>query len=181
MSIEAIAAPLQRVALFHGLDARQLSKIARTASRVVFKAGDVITSSGTQADAAYLIVSGEAVRIDDESRAAVPVQPGSLVGEMAMLIEQEQAVTVIARGPVRALELSRQAIHALLTDDPAMTDHFVGRINERLQGVLAELRDVDRMLGDDGFEAPAHRELARPMASASADIFGASEPRALYH
>jgi CRP-like cAMP-binding protein len=65
---------------------------------------------------------------------------------MAMLIEHDYAVTVVARTSVRALKISRQAMLRLMAEDPDLAQHFVDRIATRLTRLAVELRRIDQML-----------------------------------
>ena len=114
MAIDALVKSLLNVALFQGLKPLQITEIARLADRIVFRPGEPIIHEHQMGDAAILIVDGEAVRVRGPELAmpAELVPAGSLLGEMAMLIETEHSSTIIARTPVRALRISRESIHA---------------------------------------------------------------------
>ncbi len=148
MSLEALAAPLMRVELFRDLSPQQLSGIARAAERITFRPGDTIAQAGREGDAAILIVAGDAVRVEgpgldgSEDR----IEAGSLIGEMAMLIEHTYGSTVVAVGPVRALRITRSAVLAQMEADPTLAEHFVACITERLHDIATELRRIDRSL-----------------------------------
>ena len=103
-SSERVVAPLQRVPLFASLKAEQLAEIAQRAEKLRFRAGDVITHAGTPADGAYLIVSGQAERLEQSNEGErEAIEPGSMIAEMAMLIDQEYHATVVARDRVLVL------------------------------------------------------------------------------
>jgi CRP-like cAMP-binding protein len=159
MSIDAFAARLGDLEIFRGLTPIQLTRIAREAERIVFRDGQEIIQRGVAGDAAYLIVAGhaEAMAVPDAGLDAQSVSEGSLLGEMAMLIDHDYAVTVRAHGTVRALRLSRETMLGLLAKDPDLADHFVARISSRLTKVAVELRRVDQMLAmaAEGLGAPA--------------------------
>ena len=122
MAIDKLVAPLLRVPLFAGLKPLQLTEIARQAERVKFRPGDVITKAGEPGDGAYLIVSGPAEHVEppDLEAAAGPVEPGSLIGEMAMLVEHAYRATVVARDRVFCLKIMRAAVHAQMLEDAAL-------------------------------------------------------------
>lgn len=145
MAIDAFVQPLLKLEIFQGLKPLQITEIARRAYRVVYKPGDVILQENEDGDAAVVIVSGDAVRISGPAcgEPAESIPSGSLLGEMAMLIETRHSSTIIARGPVRALRIAREEVHAQMADDPALADHFVRRITARLSTVLDELRAID--------------------------------------
>jgi CRP-like cAMP-binding protein len=144
MAMDALVAPLFRVRLFQGLSPAQMTAIARRAERVMFRDGAVLCEEGDAADAAILIVSGETERVAAGERE--PIEPGSLVGEMAMLIDHTYGSTVMARGPVKALRLPRAVMHQMMLADPSLADHMVARISSRLSSVLHDLQTVDAAL-----------------------------------
>jgi CRP-like cAMP-binding protein len=152
MAHDALVDPLQRVALFQGLKPQQIAEIARQAERIVFRPGDKIIEEGEEADAAFLIVDGDAMRTSgpEIQGAAERVLPGSLIGEMGMLIDTEHTSTIIAEGPVRALKIARTSLHGQMTADPSLAEHFVTKIIGRLFALAQELREIDRGLAVEG-------------------------------
>jgi CRP-like cAMP-binding protein len=140
MAVDALVAPLLRVDLFQGLKPLQLTEIARHAERIMFRPGDKITEAGTAADAAFLIVGGAAEVIGTTGE---DVEIGSLIGEMAMLIEHIYGSTVVATSAVRCLKINRDAMHTLMIEDRTLAQHLTARISDRLQRVASELRAID--------------------------------------
>ena len=133
MSIEAFAARLRDLELFRGLEPEQLMAIARNMERIVFKPGQRLLEAGGVGDGAFVIVSGDAETLPlYEDEQPVSIEPGSLVGEMAMLIEHQHKIGVIARGPVRALKISRSALHKLMLEDGALAD-VIGPLQQEWQ------------------------------------------------
>jgi signal-transduction protein with cAMP-binding, CBS, and nucleotidyltransferase domain len=155
MSTDRLVAPLLRVPLFAGLKPLQITELARLAERVKFRRGDLITEAGRQGDGAFLIVSGPAERLvrPGFAAAAEPIEPGSLIGGMAMLVEHDYGATVIARDRVLCLKFTRAAVHAQMLEDPALASHFEGRIRERLAHLADELRQIDGILAACGTHA----------------------------
>lgn len=148
MSKNRLVAPLLRVPLFAGLRPLQITEIARLAERMKFQHGDVITRTGEPGDGAYLIVAGAADRVvrPGFAGATEPIEPGSLIGEMAMLVEHDYRATVVARDRVLCLKITRAAVQAQMQDDPALARHFERRIRERLSRVSEDLRQIDGIL-----------------------------------
>jgi len=145
MSFELLLEPLRRVPLFQGLRPIQIAEIARRAERVVFQAGDTIIQEDRAGDAAFLIISGEAVR----TRGPVPSEPvpiGSLLGEMAMLVETTYTSTVVCTNSVRVLKLTRENLHDLMLTDLRLAEHFVAKLSYRLRAFADDLKRVDQAL-----------------------------------
>jgi CRP-like cAMP-binding protein len=146
MTITSLLATFTRVPLFSGLRDDQISNIARVAERVVYQTGDIIQEQGEIGDAAILIVSGKAVVVDEAASPAEGVAPGSLVSELAMLVDARNASTIVARSPVRAFRIPRRDLRAVLEADPRMAEHFAHQISQRLTRMAAEMRRIDAMV-----------------------------------
>lgn len=161
MSISVLARQLMSQEIFRGLSPLQLTEIVRQADRIVYGPGDTIVKAGTAGDAAVLIVSGDAVHFleDDEPSMGLNAQAigtGSLLSELAMLVDHEHGATVVAHTTVRALRITRAGLHAQMLDDPDLATHFVDRITERLHRVADELRRIDYAFAEaEGVPAPA--------------------------
>jgi CRP-like cAMP-binding protein len=143
MQINSLIEPLLDISLFHGLKPLQITEIARRADRVVFRPGDIVVAENAPADAAILIVSGDA------ERTGAIMGPGTLLGELAMLIETGYQSTVIARTPIRAIRISRSALTGQMQEDPALAAHFAQKMSARLDAFLGELRQIDSLLAPD--------------------------------
>ena len=179
MSMDALIAPLRGVALFQGLKPLQVTEIARQAERVVFARGTMITRAGTQGDAAFLIVAGIAERVDDPAQGQMPepIAPGSLIGEMAMLVPHEYGASIVARSPVRSLKITRAALHAQMLEDPGLAEALMHKIASRLNTMALELRRIDAALA----EAPSAHEPRPPARGLIAQFGAASQAVVVLH
>ena len=159
MAIDALVKPFLLLPLFQGLKPLQLTEIVRRADRIIYRPGDIIIEEDQVGDAAIVIVSGEAVRVTglEPGAAAEPVVEGSMIGEMAMLVETIHSATILARTNVKALRLTRTEMHEAMTEDPLLADHLTRKITERLHQVAQDLRSVDRALSNiSAFEPAKH-------------------------
>ena len=150
MAIDALVKPFLHLPLFRGLKPLQITEIVRRADRIVYRPGDIIIEEDQQGDAAIVIVAGDAVRTTglEPGAAAEPVLEGSIIGELAMLVETVHSATIVARGPVRALRLSRTEMHAQMADDPKLAEHLTQQITARLRRLASEIQAVDQALAD---------------------------------
>jgi len=111
-----------------------------------------LTEAGEPADGAYLIVSGPAERVAGPGLpiAVAPgpevLAPGSLIGELAMLVEIDYGSTVVARDRVFCLKLTRSAMHDQMLEDTSLAEHFRQKLTERLLQTAADLRRIDQGL-----------------------------------
>lgn len=171
MSIDAFSAQLVRLELFQGLRPLQITEIVRRAERIVYKPGQKLIEDGEAGEAGIILISGEAVRtrapMTPEGQEEV-IEPGAMLGEMAMLIETEHSSTVIARTPVKALRIPRAIMLEIMIDDPRLAEHFVAKVARRLHNIAAELRKIDVVLAgedaDTGVTAAGRRgEVSMPL------------------
>jgi CRP-like cAMP-binding protein len=169
MAIDALVKPFLRLALFQGLKPLELTEIVRRADRIVYKPGDVIIQEDKAGDAAIIIVSGEAVRLSDSDNGtpAEPLPEGSIVGEMAMLVETVYSTTVIAKGQVRALRITRENLHEQMLEEPRLAGHFADKITARLQRLASELRSIDEALAGIAQFEPKVRIIAHHEAASA--------------
>ena len=160
MTQTSISHHIARASLFQGLDPDQIDRIARRTERVLFQAGDDITIQGEVGDKAILIVEGE---IDCVSGVGTDMdyegdQGGAMLGEMAMFIDDfEHPATFKARNQTKALLIDRREMLRELADDPDLTDHLVRRVSSRLNGLIAQMREIEQ-----GFETSANEAPAQP-------------------
>lgn len=150
MSLSVLVQPFLDLPLFRGLSGLQMTEIVRRAGRQVFRPGDTIVAENQIGDAAFLIVSGEAVRINAESadvgKLNERIPEGTLVGELAMLVETVHSTTILARTTVKALRLGREDLHEAMLADPTIAHHFSAKLTERLNAFALEFACIDRNL-----------------------------------
>jgi CRP-like cAMP-binding protein len=146
--MDNLVALLVRLPLFVGLKPLQLTEIMSRAKKLSFWPGDVLTKAGQPGDGAYLIVSGPAHRVARPGLADTPevVLPGSLIGEMAMLVEHDYGSSIVARDRVFCLKILRAEMHAQMREDVTLAEHFHDRMTERLLQTAEELRRIEGAL-----------------------------------
>jgi len=164
MVAQSLLGPFRRIDLFAALSPFQISEIARRTERIMFRDGDVIAEAGGEADAAILIIDG-----DVACTHGIPLQlgvgqlePGTLLAEMAMFTEFEHAATFVARGPVKALRITRAAMLEQMLEDPSVAECLVGEVAGRLKKMAGELRMID-----SGFEQALSEVTTQPGLSSA--------------
>ena len=162
MASDTFIGPLLRLPLFQGLTHPQLALIARRAERVMFRIGQTIITSGSAGDGAYLLIVGTGERRDTSGTGAgnvdaSPVETGSLVGEMSMLIDTDYTTTVIAKTAIRALKITRAGLHTQMLQDPELAAHFVAKLSARLQEFRDEMQRVEATFHGPAAAAEAPR------------------------
>jgi flavin reductase (DIM6/NTAB) family NADH-FMN oxidoreductase RutF len=96
-----------------------------------YEDGEAIMRVGEAGDAMALVVEGNAV-IERGGR-RIPVAPGELVGEIAVLDGGPRTATVVAEGPARVLEISRADLMRVLEADPKATSALIAVLASRFR------------------------------------------------
>lgn len=161
---------LEQVPLLQGLSASQLGAVAAIGTKKYFEAGEAIISEGETGEAAYLIMTGKASyqRIEKDQSFEQDLWPGTLVGELAMIVETVHALTVTAKERVRALAFDRETFRKVMEADPAIAKHISDKLLLRLHSLAADLRKVDAIL--------ERIEKVEPEGEAEAVALGGGEP-----
>jgi len=145
MALETNAELLGRVPIMDGLSREQLSAIATMAKKTFFAEGHPLLKAGEKGNEAYLILTGLA-ETEPEVESGVEVEmlePGTLVGELAMLVESTPTLTVMAKVRVRALAIPRADLYQLMEADPTIAHHFSQKLVARLSVLSSDLRKLD--------------------------------------
>jgi CRP-like cAMP-binding protein len=139
---------LRQVPLFQGLGSSELGVIAAAGEKRFFETGENLIALGEKGETAFLIMSGKAgcTRYEKGQPFVHDLWPGTLVGELGMLIETEHCMTVTASERVRALAIRRESFRAIMETHPQIATHISDKLVQRLQGLAVELREVDKRL-----------------------------------
>ncbi len=139
---------LQAVSLFRGLTEKQLRAILTATQKTFFQAGDELIAKDQIGNTAFLIMSGSARCFDLEYTRALDeiLQRGTLIGELAMIVETVHAFSVRAVERVRALAIRRDALRAVMKSDAVIAQQISDNLVQRLRGLAGELRKFDRRL-----------------------------------
>jgi CRP-like cAMP-binding protein len=117
----ALADELAQLPSLRGCARGDLEALA-SCGRVVTLPGDwAFVHEGTPADAAYVLLDGEANVLAGRTIIA-SLAPGAIIGEMAYLDGGQRHATVTTHGRVRALRLNYDALGDLLAKHPALKD-----------------------------------------------------------
>jgi CRP-like cAMP-binding protein len=145
MAVEDDIAFLERVPTFArlGFSALQIVAIGSETRRLAD--GEVLFRAGETADAGYVIQEGslkltrhDAKRLD----ASVTLEPGVLVGELALLTKTIRPATAVAVGPTTVIRISRSLFRKVLEGFPEAARLMRDRLAERANEAAEELAVV---------------------------------------
>jgi predicted acylesterase/phospholipase RssA/CRP-like cAMP-binding protein len=137
--------------LFAGLAEPELEEIVRSGRPRSFAPGEELCRSGEECEYCWLITGGlvDVLGPSGESDAGEVVgrlRKGSMVGEVAVILDEPYSETVIASIPTAALEFSATQLSELVQRVPQMVVNLVRGLHGRL--AHAHARRVERDMGE---------------------------------
>jgi flavin reductase (DIM6/NTAB) family NADH-FMN oxidoreductase RutF len=117
--------------VFSSLPPALLQPILDAGVERVYEDGEAIMRAGEPGNAMALVVEGTAT-IERGGR-KVPVEPGELVGEIAVLDGGPRNATVVAEGRARVLEIGRDDLMRLLEADPKAATALISVLASRFR------------------------------------------------
>lgn len=115
---------LHRVPLFHGINDKNLKKLANRCVTRKFANGDAMVTQGDRGEGIFILVSGKAEairkRASGDEISVNTFGPTDFFGELALLNDGVRTATVYARADTECLVLARWDFLAVLKEDADM-------------------------------------------------------------
>jgi CRP-like cAMP-binding protein len=138
MSIDIAMSLLKRLEFFDVFDTEQLRIILFAAENRVLRPNERLYSKGDPAHEAYLVQSGLVMLVDETSESDPALAgPGTLIGEMALLVETERMTDAVAREATSLLIIPRKLILRLLSEYP----DSAALLRQKIAARTASLKD----------------------------------------
>jgi CRP-like cAMP-binding protein len=138
MSIEDDVALLERVPTLRLLGDTSLRMLAIGSEQRNYERGDALFNLGDDADAGFIVQHG-AFRVEDGS-AEIVVGPGSLIGELALIVAMKRPSNAIALERSSVIRVSRSLFQRVLESDPAaarrLRDEMAARTSQLASDML---------------------------------------------
>jgi CRP-like cAMP-binding protein len=112
--------------------------IADKATRLKFKAGDLLVHQGKRTHGVYLLLKGTAA-VQIPSMGTHAINPGEACGEISFLDELPATVNVVAKDEVEAYYLDRQTLQSVFELFPHLGSRFYQSLAAILSRRLREL------------------------------------------
>jgi CRP-like cAMP-binding protein len=104
-----------------------------------FEHGDVLFNAGDDADAGFIVQRG-AFRVDDGASAEVIARPGTLIGELALVVAMRRPSSAVALERSSVIRIARSLFQRVLESDPAaarrLRDDFATRTSQIASDIL---------------------------------------------
>ncbi len=154
---------LRRVPFFAEIEPARLKLLAFMSERVGYRCRqDAVPARAMPADAAYLIIEGEADILVETPTGPLTIATlgaNDIVGEMAILCDVPRTATVRAKTRLVALRIAKEPFMRMVREFPTMAvsimrelAHRLELTNQQLRTALSEVRELR-----EGVGAPARR------------------------
>jgi CRP-like cAMP-binding protein len=134
MADTGVVERLREVPIFHGLDEKELHRIAEVGKEVTFKPGAVVAEQDGGAAGFHLILEGE-VSVDVNGVERARLRSGQYFGEMSLIDGQPRSATVKAEVPTTTFALTSWQFLPLLDEYPSISRALLVELSGRLRRV----------------------------------------------
>jgi CRP-like cAMP-binding protein len=139
MSIEDDVALLELVPTLRLLGTASLRMLAIGSEQRDVARDGVLFSAGEDADSGFIVQRGT-FRIEDGSGAEIVAGPGTLLGELALVVAMRRPSTATALEYSSVIRVARSLFQRVLESDPAaarrLRDEFAGRTSQIASDIL---------------------------------------------
>jgi putative ABC transport system ATP-binding protein len=138
--------------LFGQLDMRNQRLLAFAAAWFKAKPGQTIFAVDDKPDAAYLCVSGQAellfTRTSGEEQRVTTVEPGRVIGDLAIIIDEPRTLTLRAITEVTFLRIGAEEFRAVMENDTSVLLTLLRSVSGHLTNTAEMLRQLDAEFPD---------------------------------
>ena len=145
MSLKQEYELLRQVPIFAEMEPAKLKLLAFMSERIAFDPGKPLMRQGDPADAAYLIIDGQADVIAETPGGPVylaTIGANEIVGEMAILGDVPRTATVQAKNRLVTLRISKEPFMRMVREFPNMAIAIMQELAHRLELSNNRLREA---------------------------------------
>ncbi len=144
---------LRSIPMLSNLPSNKLKLLAFASDRVEYSAGDVLFNQGDEADAAYIVISGNAdVLVSSGADApfskVAELGPNSFVGDMAILCDIPRTASVKASEPLDTLRIRKDHLLDLMKESPTLALAILRELVQRLAKTTHDLSEAREEIAD---------------------------------
>jgi CRP-like cAMP-binding protein len=140
MSIEDDIALLERVPTLRLLGTDALRVLAIGSEQREFERGELLFTVGEDADAGFVVQRGAfRVSMDDGSGYEIVVGPGTLIGELALVVPMERPSTALSLDRSTVIRIPRSLFQRVLDSDPAAARRLRDELANRASQIASDI------------------------------------------
>ena len=127
---------LRNIPLFGGIEPEKLKLLAFVSERIFFKRRQKLFSEGDQANAGYVILSGDVdvftVTENGETSRTCDVEQYTIIGFHALFNDEPRTTTAVAIDDVKALRISRDSFQQFINTCPETMSIVMASMSEQI-------------------------------------------------
>ncbi len=150
MTLENDISLLAKIEFFQDFTPEQLRLVAFGSQKRSLHAGTELFQQGDKTDCGYAVLSGciELATHTNNQREILGLFPvGSLIGEIALITENERVGTAIVAEDTSVLRIPRAVIRRIFEEYPALAVNIHKRLTGSVLETLGELEELHPKLG----------------------------------
>lgn len=159
---------LKKIPLFSGLPETDLRHLCQMVEEIQLATGAELFEEGSPGDQAYIVKDGQLEVLKASSGRQVllsVIEPGDVIGEMALLEQKPRMATVRARTDCTLLVVHKEQFDHLLRTSPSAARTMFYTVLERWRVTEATLRQSEKMAQLGTLSAGVAHELNNPAAA----------------
>ena len=136
---------LRGIPILSSMPANKLKLLAFASDRVQYGPGDILFRQNDEADAAYIVISGQAdilVDADNGASKVAELGPNAFIGDMAILSDMPRTATVQAASQLSALRIRKDHMIDMMKDSPDLAMAVLRELVQRLAKTTADLTEA---------------------------------------
>jgi CRP-like cAMP-binding protein len=145
MSLDDDINILSQASFFDGISAEQLRLLAFGADSETLFAGAELFLQDAQSDCGYVVVSGLidlSVNSGGVEKILGSVEPGGLVGELALITDNQRATNAVARRDTKLLRIPRVLFMRMLDKYPETAYDLHQKIARSVRSTILQLEKI---------------------------------------
>jgi CRP/FNR family cyclic AMP-dependent transcriptional regulator len=155
---------------------REFLELCKDAPREIRPDGDVLLREGETTNRLYVVVSGKVEVLRGATQVAVLGEPGSVVGDMSILMQSPHTATARALGEVEVITIEDAS--GFFRAYPEAAYHVARMLAHRLNAATTYLADIKRQYAGQGdhlamvgdvLESLIYRQRPRPEPGSERD------------
>jgi CRP/FNR family cyclic AMP-dependent transcriptional regulator len=124
---------LQGVDAFSSLDDDALLRLAGVSTNLMWKAGSPVFESGSEAEALYVVLSGEVGIVEPEGdHELARLGPEDSFGEISLLLLTRHTKNAVARADTELMVIPKASFRDLLEGNPDLAGYFRRQLAQRM-------------------------------------------------
>ncbi len=141
---------IKLITLYKNIDPAKLKLMCFASERMTFKKGEILCRQGESGDSAFIILEGavdvQVERDEGTKKIVETLTQNDIVGEIALLCDVNRTATVIAKGDLTTLKVTKDLFFGLVKDFPEIGVEIMREIAYRLVKTTAKLVDTEGQL-----------------------------------